>query len=74
MNRIPLVLLTGFLGSGKTTILNSLLAKDDFRDTAVVINEAGDVGLDHLLVERGVPRESIRSAGYWKRGLADYHD
>ena len=30
--------------------------------------------LDHLLVERGVPRESIRSAGYWKRGLADYHD
>jgi len=53
MNRIPLVLLTGFLGSGKTTILNSLLAKDDFRDTAVVINEAGDVGLDHLLVEQG---------------------
>ena len=53
MNRIPLVLLTGFLGAGKTTVLNTLLATPDFRDTAVVINEAGDVGLDHLLVEQG---------------------
>ncbi len=52
MSRIPLVLLTGFLGSGKTTLLNRLLATEDFRDTAVVINEAGDVGLDHLLVEQ----------------------
>ena len=53
MNRIPLVLLTGFLGAGKTTMLNTLLATAEFRDTAVVINEAGDVGLDHLLVEQG---------------------
>jgi G3E family GTPase len=53
MNRIPLVLLTGFLGAGKTTMLNTLLATPDFHDTAVVINEAGDVGLDHLLVEQG---------------------
>jgi G3E family GTPase len=53
MNRIPLVVLTGFLGAGKTTVLNTLLATPDFRDTAVVINEAGDVGLDHLLVEQG---------------------
>jgi G3E family GTPase len=53
MTRIPLVLLTGFLGAGKTTMLNGLLATPDFRDTAVVINEAGDVGLDHLLVEQG---------------------
>jgi G3E family GTPase len=53
MNRIPLILLTGFLGAGKTTLLNTLLATPDFRDTAVVINEAGDVGLDHLLVEQG---------------------
>lgn len=53
MKRIPLVLLTGFLGSGKTTMLNGLLATPAFRDTAVVINEAGDVGLDHLLVEQG---------------------
>ena len=53
MNRIPLVLLTGFLGAGKTTMLNTLLATPEFHDTAVVINEAGDVGLDHLLVEQG---------------------
>jgi G3E family GTPase len=52
MNRIPLVLLTGFLGAGKTTLLNGLLATPEFRNTAVVINEAGDVGLDHLLVEQ----------------------
>jgi G3E family GTPase len=54
MNRIPLVLLTGFLGAGKTTLLNGLLATPEFRNTAVVINEAGDVGLDHLLVEQSV--------------------
>ena len=53
MNRIPLVLLTGFLGSGKTTLLNGLLATPAFRNTAVVINEAGAIGLDHLLVEQG---------------------
>ncbi|WP_213740367.1 GTP-binding protein [Bradyrhizobium sp. dw_411] len=53
MNRIPLVLLTGFLGAGKTTMLNGLLATPAFSDTAVVINEAGDVGLDHMLVEQG---------------------
>jgi G3E family GTPase len=53
MNRIPLVLLTGFLGAGKTTMLNGLLATPEFSDTAVVINEAGDVGLDHMLVEQG---------------------
>ena len=53
MNRTPLVLLTGFLGAGKTTMLNTLLATPEFRDTAVVINEAGDVGLDHLLMEQG---------------------
>lgn len=51
MSRIPLLLLTGFLGAGKTTLVNRLLGTEGFRDTAVVINEAGDVGLDHLLVE-----------------------
>ncbi len=44
-------LITGFLGSGKTTLLNYLLAHPDMDQTAVLINEFGEVGLDHLLVK-----------------------
>ena len=49
---IPLTLLTGFLGAGKTTLLNALLRDPDLRDTAVLINEFGEIALDHLLVEK----------------------
>jgi hypothetical protein len=48
---IPLSVLTGFLGSGKTTFLSRVLAVPDLRDTAVVISEFGAVALDHLLLE-----------------------
>lgn len=48
---IPLTILTGFLGSGKTTILNHFLRDPRATDTAVVVNEFGEIGLDHLLVE-----------------------
>jgi G3E family GTPase len=48
--RTPIHVLTGFLGSGKTTLLRHLLADPALADTAVVINEFGEVGLDHLLV------------------------
>ncbi|GAA0502310.1 cobalamin biosynthesis protein CobW [Pigmentiphaga sp. NML030171] len=47
---IPVYLLTGFLGSGKTTLLARLVHSREFADTAVVINEFGEVGLDHVLV------------------------
>lgn len=47
--RIPVTLLTGFLGSGKTTLLSKLLNHAGMRDTAVVINELGEAGLDHIL-------------------------
>jgi G3E family GTPase len=49
---IPVNAITGFLGSGKTTLLKRLLASPRLADTAVLINEFGEVGLDHLLLER----------------------
>jgi G3E family GTPase len=48
---IPFTLLTGFLGAGKTTLLNRLLRDPALADAAVVVNEAGEIGVDHLLVE-----------------------
>jgi G3E family GTPase len=49
-NRIPVTVLTGFLGSGKTTLLKHWLQSPELQNTAVIINELGAVGLDHLLV------------------------
>lgn len=50
MGPIPLTLLTGFLGSGKTSLLNALLREPRFEGTAVLINELGEVSIDHDLV------------------------
>lgn len=55
---IAVSLLTGFLGSGKTTLLNYLLAHPDMDRTAVLINEFGEVGLDHLMV-REIDRDVV---------------
>jgi G3E family GTPase len=49
---LPVSVITGFLGAGKTTLLNSLLKDPMLKDAAVIINEFGEIGLDHLLVER----------------------
>lgn len=47
---LPVMVLTGFLGAGKTTLLNRLLPHPELRRTAVIINELGDIGIDHDLV------------------------
>ena len=48
---IPVSVLTGFLGSGKTTLLNRLLKHRDLERTAVIVNEFGEIGIDHLMLE-----------------------
>ena len=54
---IPVSVITGFLGSGKTTLLSRLLADKRMNKAAVIINEFGEVGLDHVLVT--TPREDV---------------
>ncbi|MCZ6872789.1 MAG: GTP-binding protein [bacterium] len=49
--RIPLTVITGFLGSGKTTIVRAFLRRPGFHNTAVIINEFGAIGIDHDLIE-----------------------
>ncbi|PYG58835.1 GTP-binding protein [Rhizobium sp. UGM030330-04] len=49
--RIPVSIITGFLGAGKSTLLNRLLKDPEMSDAAIIINEFGDVSIDHMLVE-----------------------
>ncbi|MES2481871.1 MAG: GTP-binding protein [Pseudomonadota bacterium] len=49
---LPVSIITGFLGSGKSTLLGQLLRQPDMGKSAVIVNELGEVGLDHILVER----------------------
>lgn len=61
--RIPVTVLTGFLGSGKTTVLQQLMQRPEWRGTAVVINELGETGLDHLLVQHVAPHVRLLKSG-----------
>lgn len=49
-DRLPVMLLTGFLGSGKTTLLNAWLQTADLANAAVIVNEFGEIGIDHALI------------------------
>lgn len=60
---IPVGVLTGFLGSGKTTILRRILEAEEFGDSAVLINEFGEVGLDHILVGEIAPDVVLLNSG-----------
>jgi G3E family GTPase len=51
-DRLPVLILTGFLGSGKTTLMNRLLKDPAFGKAAVIVNEFGDVGIDNFLIEK----------------------
>ncbi len=50
-DRVPTTVLTGFLGSGKTSLLRRALAAPEFADTAIVVNEIGEISIDHYLVD-----------------------
>jgi G3E family GTPase len=63
VERIPVSVITGFLGSGKTTLLKHLLPQPAMADTAVIINEFGEVGLDHLLIEAAKDDTVLLSSG-----------
>jgi len=59
----PVFIVTGFLGSGKTTLLNHMLRHPSLKDAAVLVNEFGDVGLDHFLVEKMDENTVLLSSG-----------
>ena len=60
---VPITILTGFLGSGKTTILNHLLRQPGLEGTIAIINEFGEVGIDHLLIETTEERFALLDNG-----------
>lgn len=63
MSRIPLTLITGYLGAGKTTLLNALLRDASAGRIAVVVNEFGDVGIDHDLIVETTEETVLLSSG-----------
>jgi G3E family GTPase len=62
-SKTPVVLLTGFLGSGKTTLLSRLLGDPAMGETAVIVNELGDVAIDHHLLRRVDERTVLLGSG-----------
>jgi G3E family GTPase len=61
--KIPVSLVTGFLGSGKTTLLARLLADPNMGETAVIVNELGEIGIDHHLLRRVDERTVLLPSG-----------
>ena len=60
---VPVTIVTGFLGSGKTTMLNQLLRAPHLADTVVIVNEFGEAGLDHLLIEQAIENTVLLKNG-----------
>jgi G3E family GTPase len=62
-SKLPVALVTGFLGSGKTTLISKLLAHPAMGETAVIVNELGEVGIDHHLLRRVDERTVLLKSG-----------
>ena len=62
-SKLPITLVTGFLGSGKTTLISKLLRHPDMNRVAVVINEVGEIGIDHDLVSQSSENISLLANG-----------
>ena len=62
-DKLPVALVTGFLGSGKTTLIGSLLAHPDMGETAVIVNELGEAAIDHHLLRRVDERTVVLGNG-----------
>jgi len=62
-DRLPVVLVTGFLGSGKTTLISALLAQPAMGETAVLVNELGEAAIDHHLVRQVDERTIVLGSG-----------
>lgn len=62
-NRIPVSVVTGFLGSGKTTLLNHLVRHPGMADTALIVNEFGEIGIDHELVDSSYENTVVMDSG-----------
>ncbi len=61
--RVPVSVITGFLGAGKSTLLNRLLRHPDMGETAVIVNEFGEIGLDHALIASSSEDTVLLSSG-----------
>ena len=62
-NRVPVSVVTGFLGSGKTTLLNRLVRHPGMADTALIVNEFGEIGIDHELVDSAFENTVVMDSG-----------
>jgi G3E family GTPase len=63
LSKTPVTLVTGYLGSGKTTLISRLLAHPEMDETAVIVNELGEVGIDHHLLRRVDERTVLLRSG-----------